>query len=190
MADAEVDDRPRAVNTKTELLEPAKQHKLPPRPARDGSMRSIPNPPDRKPANVDSGANDDLPQPFDAKSLERPKKRARSPSPQPSDPHLPRKPKRPGQRARITESEREAIRQRAVERERQAQGEQNPQAQRAHIDDVVRSHYNSVPERGREWRKTASTIRGLRSFNNWVKSCIIQKFSPDEDPDGGRGHDR
>ncbi len=46
--------------------------------------------------------------------------------------------------------------------------------------DVVREHYNAVPERGREWRKTDSTIRGLRSFNNWVKSTIIQKFSPKE----------
>ncbi|EFX01246.1 mRNA cap methyltransferase [Grosmannia clavigera kw1407] len=131
-------------------------------------------------------ANDDLPQPFDAKSLERAKKRARSRSPTGSGGDQARKPKRPGQRARITEAEREAIRQRALERERQALSEeQQPQQQqqRAHIDDVVRSHYNAVPERGREWRKTASTIRGLRSLNNWVKSCIIQKFSPDEDFD-------
>jgi mRNA (guanine-N7-)-methyltransferase len=38
-----------------------------------------------------------------------------------------------------------------------------------------------VPERGREWRKTDSRIKGLRSFNNWIKSTIIQKFSPNED---------
>ncbi len=49
------------------------------------------------------------------------------------------------------------------------------------INDIVRAHYNAVPERGREWRKTDSRIKGLRSFNNWVKSCIIQKFAPDED---------
>jgi len=46
----------------------------------------------------------------------------------------------------------------------------------------VTQHYNSVPEyvkeRGRDWRRNESQIKGLRSFNNWVKSCIIQKFSP------------
>lgn len=48
------------------------------------------------------------------------------------------------------------------------------------VEDVVRQHYNAVPERGREWRRTDSKIRGLRSFNNWVKSVLIHKFSPDE----------
>jgi len=125
----------------------------------------------------EANGNDELPQPFDAKSLDRAKKRARSGSPS-ND--APRKPKRPGQRARITEAEREAIRKRAIDRERTATEEYERQQQRAPINDVVRSHYNAVPERGREWRKTASTIKGLRSYNNWVKSCIIQKFSPDE----------
>ncbi|KAH8165155.1 hypothetical protein CIB48_g3107 [Xylaria polymorpha] len=49
------------------------------------------------------------------------------------------------------------------------------------INDIVRQHYNAVPERGRDWRKTGSRIKGLRVFNNWVKSTLIQKFSPDED---------
>lgn len=44
--------------------------------------------------------------------------------------------------------------------------------------ELVADHYNAVPERGREWRKNDSTIRGLRSLNNWVKSTLIQKFSP------------
>jgi mRNA (guanine-N7-)-methyltransferase len=52
---------------------------------------------------------------------------------------------------------------------------------RGDINDVVRAHYNAVPERGRDWRKTDSRIKGLRSFNNWIKSCVIQKFAPDED---------
>ena len=51
---------------------------------------------------------------------------------------------------------------------------------RAQNHDVVREHYNAVPERGREWRKTDSTIKGRRSVHNWIKSCIIQKFSPDD----------
>jgi mRNA (guanine-N7-)-methyltransferase len=137
---------------------------------------------------ADHHDNDDLPQPFDAKKLAPATKRQRSGSPNGSGSgnasgEAPRKLKRPGQRARISEAEREQIRQRALERERQAQ-QQAAEAearQRSTINDVVRAHYNAVPERGREWRKTDSKIKGLRSFNNWVKSCIIQKFSPDED---------
>jgi mRNA (guanine-N7-)-methyltransferase len=49
------------------------------------------------------------------------------------------------------------------------------------VHDVVRQHYNNVPERGRQWRTTDSKIKGLRVFNNWIKSCIIQRYSPDED---------
>ncbi|KAK3303516.1 mRNA capping enzyme-domain-containing protein [Chaetomium strumarium] len=136
--------------------------------------------------------NDDLPQPFDAKKLAPAKKRQRSTSPSASgnasgSGEPPRKLKRPGQRARITDAEREQIRQRALERERQAQHQAATEElkQRSTINDVVRAHYNAVPERGREWRKTDSRIKGLRSFNNWVKSCIIQKFSPDEDHSPG-----
>ncbi|KAK5652720.1 hypothetical protein OQA88_9573 [Cercophora sp. LCS_1] len=129
--------------------------------------------------------HDDLPQPFDAKKLAPAKKRQRSTSPGASGDGQ-RKQKRPGQRARITDAERERARQRAIERERAAQEEPAPgvannDSRRAAINDVVRAHYNAVPERGRDWRKTDSRIKGLRSFNNWVKSCIIQKFSPDED---------
>lgn len=44
--------------------------------------------------------------------------------------------------------------------------------------------YNARPEwvkeRGREWRKNESRIKGLRSYNNWVKSCLIHKFSAEE----------
>ncbi len=45
---------------------------------------------------------------------------------------------------------------------------------------MVKQHYNMVPERGREWRQTDSKIKGLRSYNNWVKSSLIQKFIGDE----------
>ncbi|OIW24912.1 guanine-N(7)-methyltransferase [Coniochaeta ligniaria NRRL 30616] len=145
------------------------------------------------------------PQAFDARKLEPARKRRRSNSPNarstpnggasasPSTPAAAgesssgepvRKQKRPGQRARITDAEREAIRARQAERERAAREEeerQNKQHGPAGINDVVRAHYNAVPERGRDWRKTDSKIKGLRSFNNWVKSCIIQKFAPDED---------
>lgn len=109
-----------------------------------------------------------------------PAQRRRSPSPlqrtrTPSPP--PRKQKRPGQRARITDADQQRIRERQLEREK----EQEAYAARNGIHDAVKQHYNAVPERGRDWRKTDSRIKGLRSFNNWVKSTIIQKFSPQED---------
>ncbi|KAK4190929.1 mRNA capping enzyme-domain-containing protein [Podospora australis] len=137
----------------------------------------------------------DLPQPFDAKKLAPAKKRQRSTSPSASggtpgtgaDSPAPRKQKRPGGRARIDEATREQIRQRALERERtNAEYDRElASSSRGPPRDVVAEHYNNVPERGRTWRKTDSRIKGLRSFNNWVKSCIIQKFSPDEDHSPG-----
>lgn len=118
------------------------------------------------------------PSPYNSSSKRRrspspvnPSKRRRSPSPEQ------RKQKRPGQRARITDGDREQIRQKQVEREK----EQEEFIAKQGIHDAVKQHYNTVPERGRDWRKTDSKIKGLRSFNNWVKSTIIQKFSPRED---------
>ncbi|KAI8945732.1 mRNA capping enzyme [Xylaria longipes] len=125
---------------------------------------------------ADDGGTEDLPQPFDAKKLEPAKKRQRSTSPS----EQPRKLKRPGQRARISSNEAAAIRQRHEQRERESAQATHTLEQRG-INDIVRQHYNAVPERGRDWRKTGSRIKGLRVFNNWVKSTLIQKFSPDED---------
>ncbi|KAK6602325.1 mRNA cap methyltransferase [Botrytis cinerea] len=144
---------------------------------------------------ADDSGPEEQPQPFNATKLEAAKKRKRSSSPMkgakrvarspsPSDvyksrrsPSPVRKQKRPGQRARIGDSEREAIRQQQIEREREIESAIAAQG----IHNAVREHYNAVPQRGREWRKTDSKIKGLRSFNNWVKSTIIQKFSPNED---------
>jgi mRNA (guanine-N7-)-methyltransferase len=136
------------------------------------------------------------PQPFNASALEPAKKRKRSLSPSKSGTKRPRsnspsdptkraqspsseapKRKRPTGRARITDAEREIIRQRQLEREKELEAANA----RTGIHDAVRQHYNAVPERGRDWRKTESRIKGLRSFNNWVKSTLIQKFSPNED---------
>lgn len=46
------------------------------------------------------------------------------------------------------------------------------------VSNFVTQHYNAVPERDRKWRQTDSKIKGLRSFNNWVKACLIRKFTP------------
>jgi mRNA (guanine-N7-)-methyltransferase len=161
-------------------LAPAKRRKRSRSPARNASDSHNAR---RAPAN-DHG-EDELPQPFDAKRLEPAKKRQRSTSPS----NAPRKQKRPGQRARISSAEKEQFNQRQIEREKEAAAAAAVLAQRTGINDVVRQHYNAVPERGREWRKTDSKIKGLRSFNNWVKSTLIQKFSPDEDHTPG-AHER
>lgn len=129
---------------------------------------------------------DDLPQPYKASSLQPAKRRAVSPA---GGGEQARKQKRPGARARLTESQRDSIRQREEQRDREAMqsfgdgGGGNDQAGNAlrGNHDLVRNHYNNVPERGRQWRTTDSRIKGLRVFNNWIKSCIIQRYSPDED---------
>lgn len=92
----------------------------------------------------------------------------------------PRPRKRPGGAARISAVDKEAVLKRQQEREAEARRE----AESRGVHDVVRQHYNAVPQRGRDWRKTESRIKGLRSFNNWVKSVIIHKFSP---ADAGNG---
>lgn len=92
----------------------------------------------------------------------------------------PRVRKRPGGASRISAADKDAVLKRQQEREEQARKE----AATRGVHDVVRQHYNAVLQRGRDWRKTDSRIKGLRSFNNWVKSVIIHKFSPSEDGNG------
>jgi mRNA (guanine-N7-)-methyltransferase len=177
MADDEgAEDLPQPFDAKR--LEPAKRRKNAESPLRDtngsgsGSGSSTSR---REGKSRHLPVIDELPQPFDAKKLEPAKKRQRSISPS----EEPRKLKRPGQRARINSSEAAAIRQRHEQRERELT--QAAAMEQRGINDIVREHYNAVPERGRDWRKTGSRIKGLRVFNNWVKSTLIQKFSPDED---------
>ncbi|KAF2091342.1 guanine-N(7)-methyltransferase, partial [Saccharata proteae CBS 121410] len=96
----------------------------------------------------------------------------------------PRQLKRPGQAARISAADREAARKRQQEREREQEAATRAEAAARGVHDVVKQHYNAVPERGQKWRKTDSKIKGLRSFNNWVKSTLIQKFSPGDESVG------
>ncbi|KAF2242261.1 mRNA capping enzyme, large subunit [Trematosphaeria pertusa] len=110
---------------------------------------------------------------------EQARKRARSPSRSPSR-SPPRQRKRPGVGSRVTAADREAARQRQLQREHEAEKKAQQEAASRGVHDVVKQHYNMVPERGREWRVTDSKIKGLRSFNNWVKSSTIQKFIGDE----------
>ena len=93
---------------------------------------------------------------------------------------VPRPRKRPGGASRISAVDKEAVLKRQQEREEEARKEVATRG----LDDVVRQHYNAVPQRGRDWRKTDSRIKGLRSFNNWVKSTIIHKFAPTDEGTG------
>ena len=97
--------------------------------------------------------------------------------PREEDSHeIPRPRKRPGGAARVSKSETEAV----LQRQHQRAEEARQAAATRGVEEVVRQHYNAVPQRGRDWRKTDSRIKGLRSFNNWIKSTIIHKFSPAE----------
>lgn len=111
-----------------------------------------------------------------------PKPRRTSPSPIRDSPPRDLPHKRPGGtrgRGRNVLAEQERL---AAEREREQ--EQAVKRQRLGVQDISNQFYNARPEwvkeRGREWRRTESQIKGLRAFNNWVKSCMIQKFSPEE----------
>ena len=85
--------------------------------------------------------------------------------------------KRPSAAARVSKAATETV----VQRQQQRANDAEQAAKIRGIEERVKQHYNAVPERGREWRKTDSRIRGLRSFNNWVKSTVIHKFSPNAD---------
>jgi len=104
----------------------------------------------------------------------------RDPSPPPPDPTRSPPRKRPGRGAGISAAAREAAEQKR--RQRQEDERKLAESRTPGAVDMVSAHYNSVPQRGREWRKTDSSIRGLRSLNNWVKSAIIQKFSQPDIP--------
>lgn len=120
-----------------------------------------------------------LSQPSQSKDQRRePPPRPRSPSPAPAERSPPRQRKRPGAVRSVVDKEATRVRQEEREAEQRRQI-QEASATRG-VQDVVRQHYNSVEQRGREWRKTESKIKGLRSFNNWIKSAIIQRFCPDE----------
>lgn len=129
------------------------------------------------------------PRPPLSRKSQSPKPARRSPTPPPKSP--PRQRKRPGGASRIGNAEKEALRQRQHEREQEQIESVKQAAAIRGVHDVVRQYYNAVPERGRDWRKTDSRIKGLRSFNNWIKSTVIQKFSPNENhTPGGTGDTR
>lgn len=88
--------------------------------------------------------------------------------------------KRPGATSRVGRADKEAVLQRQQAREEAVIHKTSS----AGVADAVRHHYNTVPQRGKEWRKTDSRIKGLRSFNNWVKSTIIHKFTRSDEHGG------
>ncbi|KAF2670455.1 guanine-N(7)-methyltransferase [Microthyrium microscopicum] len=142
---------------------------------RDGSVTPPPRSPPRE--RKRPGASSGLPSGRVEKRRpgpSQPRKRDGSVTPPPRSP--PRERKRPGVSARLPTRRPEAL-------SRDAPRDQNPpdmMLQRG-VHNVVAQHYNAVPERGRAWRQTDSKIKGLRSFNNWVKSVLIQKCAPKED---------
>lgn len=93
--------------------------------------------------------------------------------------------KRPGGASRLTNHDKAVARDVLLKRQQEREQEAKRAAAFRGVHDVVMQHYNAVPQRGRDWRKTESRIKGLRSFNNWVKSTIIHKFSPDGSPESG-----
>ncbi|KAK4549559.1 hypothetical protein LTR36_006556 [Oleoguttula mirabilis] len=96
----------------------------------------------------------------------------------------PKQLKRPGAGARIAREQKEAAD--TARRQREDEARKNAANRQTTAAELVAEHYNAVPERGREWRKTDSQIKGLRSLNNWIKSTLIQKFSrPDVIPEHG-----
>ena len=108
----------------------------------------------------------------DAREKRAPARR-RSPSGSP-----PRPLKRPGAGARFAREQ--AQKAEELRKAREEAERQRVLARNISGAELVAEHYNAVPERGREWRRTDSQIKGLRSLNNWIKSTLIQKFSRPE----------
>ena len=96
----------------------------------------------------------------------------------PAEEEAPRPRKRPGAGARIDKARSDAI---LLKRKREEEEQTRRITQSRGGDEFVKQHYNLVPQRGRDWRNTESKIKGLRKYNNWVKSVIINRFSLPDD---------
>ena len=143
-----------------------KMPRPPKRPAQDEVPRPLKRP-----------AEDEAPRP-----LQRPAEdKAPQPPPRAAEDEAPRPRKRPGAGARIDKALSDAV---LGKRKREEEEETLKVTQSRGGDEFVRQHYNLIPERGRDWRNTASKIKGLRKYNNWVKSVIINKFSQSDDREG------
>jgi mRNA (guanine-N7-)-methyltransferase len=121
------------------------------------------------------------PSAYRRRSPPKPRPRSRSPSPIRRSPS--REQVRPGGargRGRNVLAEQQRL---AAERERAATANVSS-LRNLNVQAASNQFYNTRPEwvkeRGRDWRKNESQIKGLRSFNNWIKSCVIQRFSPEE----------
>src|SRR4051794_16071565 len=111
------------------------------------------------------------------------KRDSKSPSPIPRSPPKHIRPNRPPGRGRNVLAQAARL---AEEREHERQKRlRTSQASRG-VQDASNQFYNARPEwvkeRGRDWRRNESKIKGLRNFNNWIKSTIIQKLSPEKMP--------
>lgn len=187
---------------------PADLPRIPRKPREDGEVSASRRGPDvysRRPEAGERRRQDRRDAPTLRRSRSPPRKRSRSPPPRrrsPVDSYRRRSPPRERRRSPspIRDSPpREAIRRpggasgrgRNVLAEQQrlaAERERNQAPTQALANRGVQAlsnqFYNERPEwvkeKGRDWRKNESKIKGLRSFNNWVKSTLIHKFSPEE----------
>ena len=177
---------------------PADLPRIPLKSREDGEVSQPSRAPDaysRRPDTDDRRRRDRRDEPFRRRSRSPPRRRSpsdayrrRSPprerrrSPSPIRVSPPPEIIRPGGargRGRNVLAEKQRL---AAERE-EKQVTQHNQVSRG-VQEVSNQFYNARPEwvkeRGRDWRKNESEIKGLRSFNNWIKSCLIHKFSPEE----------
>ncbi|KAK4634202.1 mRNA cap guanine-N7 methyltransferase [Fulvia fulva] len=128
-----------------------------------------------------NNSRNSTPNAFSRRSPPRDPAPIRDPDPEDDgDRSPPRKLKRPGAGARVSQANREVM-----ERERKAREEaarKGLEGRQKAGAELIAEHYNAVPERGRDWRQAESKIAGLRSLNNWIKSTLIQKFSRPDIP--------
>ena len=151
-------------------------HRPPKRPVNNKTTR-----PPKRPINNETPRAPSRPAEDEASvPPKKPEDEAPRPPKRPAEDEAPRPRKRPGAGARVDKARSDAV---LEKRKREEEQETLKVTQSRGGDEFVRQHYNLVPQRGRDWRNSESKIKGLRKYNNWVKSVIINRFSQSDDRD-------